>query len=177
MPRVRRAPRGLTLIEILVALAVLGVLTAMGFRSMQTLTDTHFRLVERSDLQRREVALWRFVERDLEPLEFASRAALQRGLRPEPKGFQLPNARWRVEAAGLTRIDADGNALVLMPRVQSVSLLVHSSNAPQPQRLGESAEWTVPPGALALELALQVEGVGMVSRVFALGPGPEGQTR
>lgn len=170
-------PRGLTLIEILVALAVLGVLTAMGFRSMQTLTDTHFRLVERSEIQRREVALWRFVERDLEPLEFASRAALQRGLQPQPGGFQLPTARWQLAPEGLTRIDANGVPLVLMPRAESVTLLLHSSNAPQPQPLGTNPEWSVPPGALALEVVVQVAGVGPVSRLFALGPGPEGQAR
>jgi general secretion pathway protein J len=99
--RNRASAAGFTLIEILIALAILGLVAVLGYRAMSSLTDSEVRLAAESERWRGLDALFARLESDM-------RLALPREVRvgraTEPAWLANPdaagNAEWRVARAG-----------------------------------------------------------------------------
>lgn len=87
------AARGFTLVELLVALAILALLSVLGYRAIAALTDSEVRLAA-------ETTRWRSLDALFTRLESDLRQALPRGAR----------AAAGVEPAWLGGTDVDGNA-------------------------------------------------------------------
>jgi general secretion pathway protein J len=95
-PVTRKAPHaraGFTLIELLVALAILALLSVLGYRAVSSLTDSEVRLTE-------EATRWRVLDQFFTRLEADMREALPRPARTEGG----------IEPAWVGNTTADGNA-------------------------------------------------------------------
>jgi len=93
------AARGFTLVELLVALAILALLSLMGYRAVASLTDSEVRLTA-------ETARWRSLEALFARLEADLRQA-------QPRPVRRGN---EVVPAWLGAVDPDGNAILEFSR-------------------------------------------------------------
>ncbi len=119
-PRAHRQPRGrlrgFTLVELLVALAILAMLSVLGYRAIASLTDSEVRLSA-------ETARWRSLDALFMRLEADLRQA-------QPRDTRVASG---VEPAWLGDADADGNADLRFSRAGPEFLLEPGSAG---QRLG-----------------------------------------
>jgi len=98
----RRPPlRGFTLIEILIALAILGIIAVLGYRAVSSLTESETRLAVESERWRGLDALFARLESDL---RMAQPREVRTGGATEPAWIAQPddagNAQLRVARAG-----------------------------------------------------------------------------
>lgn len=97
MTRISR--RGFTLVEILIALAILSLIATLGYRALASLTDSEVRLTA-------EAARWRALDGLFARLESDMRQAL-------PREVRLGEAR---EPGWLAEVDAAGNTELRISR-------------------------------------------------------------
>jgi general secretion pathway protein J len=116
MTSARRLHRGFTLIEILIALAILSLLAVLGYRAVASLGDTEARLSS-------EAEKWRRLDGLFSRLESDCREAIPRGVR----------AGDRLDPAWLGTTDTDGNSALLISRAGPEFLLEPGSAG---QRIG-----------------------------------------
>lgn len=90
---------GHTLIELLIALAILGVIAVLGYRALSSLTDSEAKLSS-------EAQHWRNLDQWFARLEADVRGAL-------PRDVRTGNSS---EPAWIGTLDADGNALLRLSR-------------------------------------------------------------
>ena len=95
----RRCPAGFTLIEILIALAILGLIAVLGYRAVSSLTESEARLSVESERWRGLDALFARLESDM---RLAQPRNVRSGAATEP--------------AWLARKDDAGNALLRVAR-------------------------------------------------------------
>ncbi|MEP7206850.1 MAG: type II secretion system minor pseudopilin GspJ [Casimicrobiaceae bacterium] len=114
--QVRCPPRGFTLIELLIGLAIMALLSVLGYRAIASLADTQVRLAHES--QR-----WRALDFFLAHLEGDCRQAVPR---PARVGSD-------VQPAFVAGRDASGNALLVFSRAGSEFILEPGSAG---QRIG-----------------------------------------
>jgi general secretion pathway protein J len=111
-----RSFAGFTLLELLVAIAILALLSVLGYRALAALTDSEVRLTE-------EAARWRTLDQLFTRLESDMRQA-------QPRVVRTSEAS---EPAWLGTIDADGNADLRFSRAGAEFTLEAGSAG---QRLG-----------------------------------------
>jgi general secretion pathway protein J len=111
-----RVSAGFTLLELLVAIAILALLSVLGYRALAALTDSEVRLTE-------EATRWRTLDRLFTRLESDMRQAQPRAVR----------ASGAIEPAWLGTTDADGNADLRFSRAGAEFALEAGSAG---QRLG-----------------------------------------
>ena len=112
----QRFHRGFTLIEILIALAILSLLAVLGYRAVASLGDTEARLSS-------EAEKWRRLDGLFSRLESDCREAIPRSVR----------AGDRLDPAWLGTTDGDGNSALLISRAGPEFLLEPGSAG---QRIG-----------------------------------------
>lgn len=170
-----RAPRGLTLIETLVALALLAILSVMGFRALDAVVTSRQQLSEEAQRQRTDAAVWRWLERDLQSARLMGRTELTQSVVAIEGGLRFPAADWRLGPEGLVREDRLGRRLVLMADANGLEAWLWSPANP-PTRLFPGRPWSAPDGELGLEIRLARQGrTGVLSQTFALGLGVSGR--
>ena len=91
--------RGFTLVELLVALAILSLLAVLGYRAVASLGETEARLAIEADR-------WRSLDAAFSRLESDCREAIARDARNGD----------RVDPAWLGTVDAEGNAMLVISR-------------------------------------------------------------
>lgn len=111
-----RRAAGFTLIELLIALAVMALLSVLGYRAVASLADTEVRLAQ-------EAARWRALDFFFAHVEADCRQAV-------PRPARLGNAQ---EAAFVAASDARGNALLAFSRAGAEFVLEPGSAG---QRIG-----------------------------------------
>jgi general secretion pathway protein J len=107
---------GFTLVELLIALAILSLLAVLGYRAVASLGDTQVRLSA-------EAEQWRTLDRLFSRLEGDCRQAMPRDVRTGDA----------VEPAWLGVVDANGNAALRLSRAGSEFVLEPGSGG---QRIG-----------------------------------------
>ncbi len=90
---------GFTLLEMLIALAIMATLSVLGYRALQAMTQSESRLAA-------EATRWRTLDRFFARLESDLREAV-------PRGARLGDAR---QPAWLATVDGDGNAVLAISR-------------------------------------------------------------
>ena len=171
----RRPPDGLTLIETLVALALLAILSVMGFRSLDAVVASRAQLQEEAQRQRSDAAVWRWLDRDLAGARLLGRTELSQSVVAIEGGVRFPDADWRLGPEGLVREDRLGRRLVLMPDANGLEAWLWSPANP-PVRLFPVRPWSAPDGDIGLEIRLSRTGRdGVFSQTFPLGLGVEGR--
>lgn len=116
MMKLRRPRAGFTLIELLIALAILSLLSLLGYRAVASLGDTQVRLTA-------EAEQWRTLDRVFSRIEGDCREAVARDIRMGEG----------VEPAWLGTIDQNGNAVLHLSRAGSEFVLEPGSGG---QRIG-----------------------------------------
>ena len=161
------APKGMTLIEVLVTLVVMAVLSVLSFQALQQLTTGKESLLRSAWEQRRLALAFAQMEQDLLPLNRMQPNERVMGLTLTESGLQTPRALWRWGAQGMER-RSGGDVQPVQFLSGAVSLRAEyvavGGNA--------AARAAIAPGVAnprALEITLEANGRWM-TRLFYIGP-------
>lgn len=161
------APKGMTLIEVLVTLVVMAVLSVLSFQALQQLTTGKESLLRSAWEQRRLALAFAQMEQDLLPLNRMQPNERVMGLTLTESELQTPRALWRWGTQGMERRSGDDAQPVqflsgaVLLRAEYVGV---GGNA--------AARAAIAPGVAnprALEITLEANGRWM-TRLFYIGP-------
>lgn len=97
------SPKGMTLIEVLVTLAVMAVLSLMSFMALERLALGKSALLQTAQEQRRLILIQAQLERDLLPLNRMQPNERVNAVSLAERRLRLPLAEWRWDETGLYR--------------------------------------------------------------------------
>ena len=131
------APKGFTLVEILVALAIFGVVSLLGAQALSAMSKQTSLLKARQDAQREALVLMRLLEADWMMLADETEGGLLAARRPaawlaleQGQQLDLPHVRWTHQGGRLSRqVQGQADPLVFGLEVAQFSLRWHQSGA------------------------------------------------
>ena len=117
MTRAKRPPAGLTLIETLVALALLSIMAVIGIRVVQDTTRRAHDIQHVSVAQRPDLVVVQLLRQDFDRLARLPAPRRELAFSPSMSSLGLPDATWRWGGDGLRRVDhRTGIEIVLRSR-------------------------------------------------------------
>ena len=143
-----RAARGFTLLETLIALAILALVATLGYRAVSALTDSEVQLTA-------EARRWRTLDALFARLEADVRQAL-------PREVRVGASR---EAAWVGDLDAEGNSVLRISRAGP-------EFAPEPGAAGQRVGYLLERGTLSVQYWPHLDhAAAAVPQRFALASG------
>jgi|GEM_PF-3048867 len=123
MTSAERSPVGLTLIETLVALAILSIISVIGIRVVQNTTQRAHDIQQVSVAQRHDLVIVQLLRQDFDRLTRLPAPRRELVFSPGASSLGLPDATWRWGGDGLRRVDhRTGIEIILRSRPTRLTL-------------------------------------------------------